>query len=120
MTVLKIPVGLINDSWGGTNIETWISREAFESSDEFKEMIAGMPRINLDSLSKLKVKGSELRIEALQGTKLKGLNTTLFNQLSFDDSKWPELNEPQLWEQQSIRRTGWCGLVAKNNCTVSA
>ena len=54
---LKIPVGLINSSWGGTNIETWISREGFESSEEFKEMIAGMPRINLDSLSKIKVQG---------------------------------------------------------------
>jgi sialate O-acetylesterase len=99
---LKIPIGIINDCWGGTNIETWISREAFESSDEFKEMIAGMPKINLDSLSKIKVQASELRIETLQGTKLKDLKTNLFNQESFDDSKWPELNEPQLWEQQSI------------------
>ncbi|MBI5858057.1 MAG: beta galactosidase jelly roll domain-containing protein [Sphingobacteriales bacterium] len=98
---LKIPIGLINDSWGGTNIETWISREGFESSDEYKEMIAGMPLINLDSLSKLKVRSSELRIEQLQGTKLKDLNTGLFKELSFDDSKWPELNAPQLWEQQS-------------------
>lgn len=99
---LKIPVGLINSSWGGTNIETWISREGFESSDEFKEMIASMPRINLDSLSKLKVKASELRIETLQGTKLKDINTALFNQVSFDDSQWPVLIQPQLWEQQSI------------------
>ncbi len=99
---LKIPVGLINSSWGGTNVETWISREAYESSDEFKEMIAGMPRMNLDSLSKLKVKGSELRIETLQGTKLKDINTSLFKEISFDDSKWPTLNEPQLWEQQSL------------------
>jgi len=99
---LKIPVGLINSSWGGTNIETWISREAFENSDEFKEMIAGMPKIDLDSLSKLKVKGSVLRIEALQGTKMEGMNTSQFRELSFDDSKWPVLNQPQLWEEQSI------------------
>lgn len=99
---LKIPVGLINSSWGGTNIETWISREAFENSDEFKEMIAGMPKIDLDSLSKLKVKGSVLRIEALQGTKMEGMNTSQFREPSFDDSKWPVLNQPQLWEEQSI------------------
>ena len=99
---LKIPVGLINASWGGTNIETWISREAFESSDEFKEMIAAMPRINLDSLSKLNVQASELRIEKLQSVKFKDLNTDLFKEVSFNDSKWPELNQPQLWEQQSI------------------
>lgn len=99
---LRIPVGLINSSWGGTNIETWISREGFEGSDEFKEMIADMPRMNLDSLSKLKVRGSESRIETLQGTKLKDLNTDLFKEFSFDDSKWPVLSQPQLWEQQSI------------------
>ena len=26
---LKIPIGIINTSWGGTNVETWTSREAF-------------------------------------------------------------------------------------------
>lgn len=99
---LKIPVGLVNSTWGGTNIETWISREGFESCDEFKEMIESVPAINLDSLSHLQVQATGLRIEALQGTKLPDLNTSLFKDISFDDSKWPELNEPQLWEQQSI------------------
>ena len=65
-------------------------------------MIAGMPKIDLDSLSKLKVKGSVMRIEALQGTKMEGMNTSQFRELSFDDSKWPVLNQPQLWEEQSI------------------
>jgi len=29
-TELKIPIGIINTSWGGTCVETWTSREAFE------------------------------------------------------------------------------------------
>lgn len=36
---LNVPIGLLNSSWGGTNVETWTSREAFEDSEEFKEMI---------------------------------------------------------------------------------
>lgn len=99
---LKIPIGLINASWGGTNIETWISRKGFESSDAFKEMIAGMPQVNLDSLSKVKVKGTVARIEKLQGTKLNSLETALFKEVSFNDAAWPLINQPQLWEQQSI------------------
>ena len=99
---LKIPVGLINASWGGTNIETWISREAFESSDEFKEMIAGIPAINLDSLSNLKVQATVQRIETLQGAKLNGAGLNSFKELSFDDSQWPKMNEPELWEQQTL------------------
>jgi sialate O-acetylesterase len=99
---LKIPVGIINATWGGTNIETWISREGFESSDEFKQMIAGMPRINLDSLAALKAQSVAKKIEALQQTKLSNINVTAFKELSFDDSRWPEMNAPQLWEEQSL------------------
>ncbi|MBI3139124.1 MAG: hypothetical protein HYZ15_11105 [Sphingobacteriales bacterium] len=99
---LKVPIGLINASWGGTNIETWISREAFEGSDEFREMIAGMPRMDLDSLTRLKVKASELRIEALQGTRIQDLTPGLLMNTAFDDTRWPVLKQPQLWEEQSI------------------
>ncbi|MBK9485270.1 MAG: hypothetical protein IPO01_08635 [Chitinophagaceae bacterium] len=99
---IKVPVGLINASWGGTNAETWISREGFESSDEFKDMIANMPAINLDSLSQLMQKSNRLRIEKLQGEKLKKKTAAVFKEISFDDSTWPELNAPQQWEVQSI------------------
>ncbi len=34
---LKVPIGLLNTSWGGTMVETWISKKAFENSDEFKD-----------------------------------------------------------------------------------
>ncbi len=99
---LKIPIGLINASWGGTNIETWISREAFESSEEFKEMIAGMPKVSLDSLSKLRVKGFDKRIETLQGAKINAASAISFKIAEYDDSNWPQLNQPELWEQQSL------------------
>ena len=99
---LKIPVGIINSSWGGTNIETWISREGFESCEEYKEMIATMPKVNLDTLSSLKIAMLSKRIELLQGSKLNSSSVGYYRETSFDDSRWPELNEPQLWEEQSL------------------
>src|SRR4029078_5791240 len=44
---INVPIGLINTSWGGTMVETWISREAFENDEAFKDMIAGMPQLDM-------------------------------------------------------------------------
>lgn len=40
---LNVPIGLINTSWGGTMVETWTSREAFEKSEEFKDLFGKVP-----------------------------------------------------------------------------
>src|SRR6187402_438199 len=47
---LKIPIGIINTSWGGTCVETWTSHEAFQKSNEFKDMIATVPSVNMDKI----------------------------------------------------------------------
>jgi sialate O-acetylesterase len=47
---LKIPIGIINISRGGTNIESWISASAFQSSDDFGELVASMDKFIPDSL----------------------------------------------------------------------
>lgn len=98
---LNVPIGLINTSWGGTHSETWTSREAFEQSDEFKAMIAAIPKLDLELLAKQ-------RSERLM-SKLKGMNITLpstgveqWKDTSFDDSKWNTMSLPGLWEQQKL------------------
>jgi sialate O-acetylesterase len=99
---LNVPIGIINASWGGTNIETWVSREGFESSDEFKAMIAQMPRVNLDSLLDLKMVTAKSRIEVLQKTKFTTENVPFYKDLNFDDSSWLTLQQPTVWEEQSL------------------
>lgn len=47
---LNVPIGLINTSWGGTIIETWISKEGMQSLDEFTEHIPTIPS-SLEELS---------------------------------------------------------------------
>jgi sialate O-acetylesterase len=98
---LKVPIGLLNTSWGGTIVETWTSRKAFENSDEFKNMIAGMPSLNLDSLAKVKTKATRERIEALQGS-LNNSDADAWKDEGTDGSKWPQMTIPNLWESQQI------------------
>lgn len=99
---LKIPIGLINTSWGGTGSETWTSREAFESSEEFASMIAEMPQVNLDSISQIFIKSITKRIETLQGSKINSDQAAQFKGLEFDDVFWPGINQPELWETQEL------------------
>lgn len=99
---IHVPIGLINDCWGGTNIETWISREGFESSEAFRNMIKAMPRVSLDSISALMKIRSRQRIEALQEGKLMGEAAAGFKEPAFNDARWPQIQAPQQWENQSI------------------
>ena len=98
---LNIPIGLINTSWGGTHVETWTSRKAFESSDEFRSMIASMPLLNLDSLAKQKAATTLKRIEGIQGP-LNNSDQVIqqWKENSFDDSNWKKMRVPGQWEQQ--------------------
>ncbi|HET9824541.1 MAG TPA: sialate O-acetylesterase, partial [Chitinophagaceae bacterium] len=99
---LKIPIGLINTTWGGTHIETWTSREGFESSDEFKKMISQMPLLNLDSLAAVRKETTMKKLEALQGSLPGQGETSAWNTSDFDDTKWPQMQLPSLWEDKQL------------------
>lgn len=99
---LNVPIGLINATWGGTNIETWISRQGFESSVEFREMIAKMPNVDVEKLSTGKAELSKKRIEAMQGVKIDSFDGEAFKTLTFDDAKLPTMKLPEQWENQSL------------------
>jgi sialate O-acetylesterase len=99
---LKIPIGIINTSWGGTCVETWTSRDAFEKSNQFKSMIAEVPIINIDSLSKIQMKLITEKVEKIQGSKVSKGNENTFNNPKFNDSNWPVMRAPELWENQKL------------------
>lgn len=93
-----VPIGLINSSWGGTNIETWISRDAFESSNEFKDMIAEMPKNGTAEIKAKKIKA----IETMQNLPIKDFNANEFIDINFNDDKLPSIYQPKPWEEQKI------------------
>ncbi|WP_281636572.1 sialate O-acetylesterase [Flavobacterium marginilacus] len=99
---LKIPIGIINTSWGGTCVETWTSRQAFEKSDDFKEMIAGVPTVNMDAIFETYKKSLLDNIQKIQGFEVTEVNQDQFKNPDFNDTKWPEIKVPSLWENQQI------------------
>ncbi len=99
---LKIPIGIINTSWGGTCVETWTSREAFEKSTEFKDMIANVPQVNMDAVFETYKKSLLDNIKKIQGFEVTDANQDQFKNPDFKDANWPEIKVPSLWENQQI------------------
>lgn len=100
---IDVPIGLINTSWGGTHVETWTSSEAFENSEEFQSMIASVPKLNMDSLTKKNAEAVIKRIEGLQGSLTKSKEVVeQWKTSGYNDSSWPKMAVPGLWEEQAL------------------
>jgi len=46
---LKVPVGLIHTSWGGTVAETWTSSETIEKDPDFSEMLHKLKSVDMNA-----------------------------------------------------------------------
>jgi len=99
---LKIPIGIINTSWGGTNVETWTSREAFEKSDEFKSMISNVKAVDINAIFETYKKSVLDNLKKVQGFEVSMENEDQFKNQNFNDKNWPEIKVPSLWENQQI------------------
>lgn len=99
---MKIPIGLINTSWGGTQSEAWTSKKAFESSDEFKDIAAKMTSGDIETMLKEQQETVVKKLQQIQGGLDKNPDTNLWKTVGFDDSKWPKMKIPGLWEEQGL------------------
>lgn len=99
---LGIPVGLIHTSWGGTNVETWTSREGYQA-DEYFANLAALPRLNVDSLINSKKSGFENMINKLQGSLPASTTIASFKQENYNHNQWPKMQLPAEWEQQQLK-----------------
>jgi len=95
---IKVPIGLVHTSWGGTHSETWTSKTAFQQSDEFKNMIVSMSVVDLDNLAKQKKEEIEKKLVEAHIKLPIGNEATHWKETGFDDKLWPTIKIPQLWE----------------------
>ncbi|MHA4810628.1 sialate O-acetylesterase [Flavitalea flava] len=109
---LHVPVGLINTTWGGTHVETWTSKGAFEKSEEFKNMIAGLPTGAEQEAAASQKKEALLKaIGKIQGSIPPSSETGQYKDPSYDDSHWAHMKLPGLWEQAGLGLEDLDGIV---------
>jgi sialate O-acetylesterase len=104
---LGVPVGLINTSWGGTTIETWISRESIRKVDDFQPFVEEMDKINWDIQKIEKAYLRELIAwEKPIVDKDAGFRDgkPVWSGPDYNDREWPSMRVPQLWDSSALGR----------------
>jgi sialate O-acetylesterase len=106
-TTLNVPIGLINSSYGGTPIEAWTSAKGLAQFSEFAESLNKLER-SKDSiivLDRWVTQHPAITINERdpfhrwEGLKFQDDDCS---QRNFNDSTWPEMKLPTLWEQTSM------------------
>jgi len=102
---LKVPVGLIHSSWGGTTAEAWTSRETLASDTELNSMLDSLEQA-LQNLPAALNKYKELRADweeknILQDPGNKGLELG-YASPDCSDKDWQIMNLPCLWEPAGL------------------
>ncbi len=104
---LKIPIGLIQSTWGGTAVESWMSKKYLGYVDEYKEIADKIENSGAER-KKLYAWLEKFPIIDMSGkndsTKWEGLSfddADCANQ-KFDDSKWKKADLPGLWEESEV------------------
>lgn len=91
---LNIPIGLINSSWGGTNIQAWISWDVMSKKDEYRGTdISKLAASIKDQESKIRLYEEAMKNE-------KGMAEKWYE--NSDPSGWKKISLPQVWEGTAI------------------
>lgn len=104
---LKVPIGLIHTSWGGTPVQSWMSKEFLQNFGNYNAVIDRMENASgefekyqawLNSFPVINVRNKEENI------KWKNLDFSdeKCSEISYPDAAWNEMNLPTLWERTDM------------------
>ena len=111
---LKVPIGLINSSWGGTRVEAWTSRDALRTHpisraeiDTFERWQQTPEGRAAQAQQKVAVTDQELWAQSLGKADPGNLGHAQgWAARDFNDSAWPEMSIPSGWQPQGHNFSG--------------
>ena len=109
---MKIPVGLIHSSWGGTPAEPWVSYEGLKKVNNYRAYAERMSAISDGKKNTNEIFQQEYRKWMDNLSPLdKGMKDgkAVWATTGYNDNQWKSMNVPGYWESQGLE--GFDGLV---------
>lgn len=97
---LGIPIGIINASRGASNLETWLSKEAFVSGDVFETL--SMPANATEFQARYQKQMHTLVSQWQSEISTMSVSGDDWKELKLDDHAWSSLRVPGYWEEQGL------------------
>ena len=99
---LGIPIGLVETAWGGTPVESWISSDYLTEAGEFTDQIEALKgsASGIDDYLAWLNEHKQVEVKTTGDDQWKGLSFNDENVPSsgYDDSAWPEMKLPGVFE----------------------
>ena len=98
---LGVPVGLINASWGGSHLETWMSRQAIAGQKDLRGWLPQLPATNQEFSARDRA-AKLAQIRRWQGEAAPADLVSAWADPAYDDRHWKSLFVPGVWESQGL------------------
>ncbi|HEY3333344.1 MAG TPA: sialate O-acetylesterase [Capsulimonadaceae bacterium] len=105
---LKVPIGLINSSWGGTVAEAWVSREGLVgASDDIRSLVTKY-ETDLPQLAEIRDAWARevARLEDSHGDKHNSGFEAGWASPSTSDADWETMDLPSTWQDRGLNFSG--------------
>lgn len=108
---LKVPIGLIHTSWGGTVAETWTSAQTIENDPDFKDKLKELSGFDLTKYRDQKMAAIKALLKEFP-QKDQGLvnGIAVYADPNLNDADWSEISPAKTWEESgyvSIDGIAW-------------
>ncbi len=100
--VQGVPIGLINTAWGGSMLETWMSRDAALRDPDLAPAVRALPADNAAFGKALEQRLLPRVVAWQKGLPLEGVDASGWSAAADIDADWPMLNAPGVWEGQGL------------------